>query len=339
MLLAGGDDMNKSLVTRIFIKLLLIFAVITVYFYFQHPIEYRCTNLRAAVPIGDMTLVIDDIRISDRDPEKLDRSGYEIPWIYIKIWEANLPANWTEKIFNILQFYTRTPRTKENADFCVLGTLIYPAEVRNYVNPDNTDGGNRDVYNKFDVNILPGYISTGCAIMSGDNYCSVHGDGTFNLDDFNGRLTIAITDKTTNKTSYIYFTPQWEKKRYFKLGVSWSQGIDPTEPVSKYIYHMKQNNIPEALEYVMPELRGEFKFPALDKSFQEAETRYTVEWKDYLMYHAGAYKITAEAVRFHDEKRIEFEAVSDKKLVFYVVKNDRDGEYYIVRVHQPYTPG
>ena len=334
----GGDEVNKSTVNRILIKLLLIFIVITIYFYFQHPIEYRCTNLKAVVPIGDMALVIDDIRISDRDQEKLNRSGYEIPWIYGKIWEANLPGNWTEKLFNIVEFYTRTSRTKEKADFCILGTLVYPAEVRNHINPDNIDSRNCNVFNKFGVNILQGYVSNGCTRTSGDNYCSLHCHGTFNLDNLNSKLTLFITDRITNKTSYIYFTPQWEKERNLKRSVSWSKRIDPAEPVSRYIFNMKRNNTQEALEYVMPGLRKKFEIPPLDNSFQEAEIRYTVEWKDSLTGYAGAYKITAEAGRFLNEERTDFEAVSDEKLVFYVVKNDRDGHYYITRVHQPYTP-
>jgi|CZCB01.1.fsa_nt_gi hypothetical protein len=70
----------------------------------------------------------------------------------------------------------------------------------------------------------------------------------------------------------------------------------------------------------------------------EAEIRYTVEWKDFWMGYADAYQITTEAVRFLNEERTDFEALSDEKLIFYVVKNDRDGQYYTTRVHQPYTP-
>ncbi|MGI6548541.1 MAG: hypothetical protein ACOX4Q_00690 [Syntrophomonadales bacterium] len=105
--------MVKSKVARVLIKLVLIFVAITIYFYFQHPVQYRCTNLKAVFPVGDMTLVLDDIRISDLDEDKLSGRyrGGEIPWIYRMILEANLPMDWTIKLTDIVAFYSRPPRT------------------------------------------------------------------------------------------------------------------------------------------------------------------------------------------------------------------------------------
>ncbi|NLV17002.1 MAG: hypothetical protein GXY50_07335 [Syntrophomonadaceae bacterium] len=325
--------MNKSTVTRILFKLLLIFLVVTIYFYFQKPIEYRCTNLKAVIPIDDMTLVIDDIRISDRDQEKLNSlASSGIPWIYEKILEAGLPWNWTVKLFNVVAFYTYTPRTMEKADINISGALLYPAEARNSIKSS-------DAWNNFKMSISPGNLSSnGARFNSSNNYCSVFCGGTFNLKDLNKKLTLSITDKINNKTIYIYISPQWKKTRPLNQGASGLEK-DLNSPVRSFVNHLANNNIQAAMENIMPVLRNDFEIPQLDINFRNDEIRYTSEYIAYLMGYSGAYKITAEAGRFLNEEQTDFEATSDERLIFYVAGNDRDGKFYITRVHQPYVSG
>lgn|GEM_PF-1215486 len=327
--------MTKSSVARVLIKLLLIFLVVTIYFYFQHPVQYRCTNLKTVFPIGDMTLVIDDIRISDLDEDKLSMwsiRGDKIPWLYLMIHKANLPIDWTVRLNNIVTFYTRLPRTDENANIEISGTLLYPADVRNPIGTDD-----HSILNQFDVHIIPGSVSgQGGNFTSGNNYCIVDCHGTFNLNDLNKELTLSITDEATNKVSYIYFTPRWEKERIWTLGKPWLE-IDPVRLVESFIEQLKRNNTGKALEYVMPGVKKNFEFPLLDSSFKDADLRYTIEWVEYVVYY-GAYKVTVEPGKFLNENRTDFEAATERKLEFYVARNNKDNKFYIVRVHEPYVP-
>jgi hypothetical protein len=317
----------KSKVARVLIKLVLIFVAITIYFYFQHPVQYRCTNLKAVFPVGDMTLVLDDIRISDLDEDKLSGRyrGGEIPWIYRMILEANLPMDWTIKLTDIVAFYSRPPRTGDMANVEFSGILVYPADVRNPVHNDSS------VLDLFHFSVSPGYFSgRGGNFTYGNNYCRWNRHGTFNLDDLGKKFVLSITDQTTNKVSYIYFTPRWTKERLIKWGESWLE-TDPTEPAERYITHLIHDNTDAAIDYIIPGLRDRFEHPHLASSFQDADIRYTVEWVDYLVYH-GAYRVTAEPVKFLNEDRTIFESISDTKLIFYVVKNDRDSKFYIGRL-------
>jgi hypothetical protein len=327
----------KSKVARVLIKLVLIFVAITIYFYFQHPVQYRCTNLKAVFPVGDMTLVLDDIRISDLDEDKLSGRyrGGEIPWIYRMIFEANLPMDWSIKLADIVAFYSRPPRTGGDvANIEISGTLLYPAGLRNPISTDN-----RDILDCTDVDINPGWLSGhGGTFRSGNNYCTLNYHGTFNHKDINKTLTLSITDEANNKTSYIYFTPHWVKERVLKWGRS-PMETEPVWPAESYIEWLQRGNTQKAKECLTAGLRKKFEIPPLDSSFKDGDIRYTVEWQAHLMGYIGAYRITAEAGKFLNESRTDFEAATDKKLVFYVVKNSDDNKLYIVRVHEPYTAG
>ncbi len=320
--------MKKSAVFRIIIKLVSILIAITIYFYFQHPVEYRCTNLKAVFPVGDMTLILDDIRISDLDEDKLSGRyrGGEIPWIYRIIFEANLPMDWSIKLADIVTFYSRPPRTGENANIEISGILVYPPEVRNPVHNDNFS-----VLNRFNLLINPGHFSgRGGNYAHGNNYCQWNRHGTFDLNDLEKRFTLSITDQITNKVSYIYFTPHWTKKRLIKWGGSRLE-TDPTAPAERYIRQLLLHDANTALDYIIPGLRDGFEHPHLDSSFYDADIRCTVEWVDYLVYH-GAYRVTAQPVKFLNEDRTSFEAISDAKLIFYVVENNMDNKLYIGRL-------
>lgn len=321
--------MSKSTGVRIFVKLLLILLTISIYFYFQHPIIYRSTNLRAVVDVADMKLVIEDISISNLDEDKMHAQIFkgEWPWIYRRIMETNLPVELQLNLVKIASFYTRRPLTNENANLKLTGTLIYPAGIRN--SPKN---GVHELMDRFDVSLNPGYCNgNGGQFMSGDNYCRWQSHGTFNLNDLDKELSLAITDKISNKVSYIYFTPRWEKERIMQ-GQEFNWAIGPAQPVQNYINQINYNKTQQALECIAPEARNDFQSPRLDNNFKDAGIRYTVDWEDFLLGYGGAYRITAEAGKYQNEDQTDFVPTTDNKLVFYTVRKS-NGKFYIVLAH------
>lgn len=321
--------MSKSTGIRILLKLLLILLTISIYFYFQHPVIYRSTNLRAVVAVADMKLVIEDVSISNLDEDKMHAQIFdgEWPWIYRRITDTKLPAELQLNLVKIASFYTRRPLTNENAKLKLTGTLIYPAGIRN-----SPQTGGHELMDRFDVSLNPGYCNgNGSQFMSGDNYCRWQSHGTFNLNNLDKELSLAITDKASNRVSYIYFTPCWEKERIIQgQGFNWA--IGPAQPVQNYINRINCNKTRQALTYIAPEARNNFQSPRLDSSFKDAAIRYTVDWEDFLLDYGGAYKITAEAGKYQNEDQTDFVPTTDKKLVFYTVKNP-DGKFYIVLAH------
>lgn len=317
--------MIKSAGVRISVKLLLILLAISLFFYFQHPVVYRSANLSAVIPVGDMTFVIEDISVSNLDEDKIHAISEKdkIPWIYRKIWEANLPVEVRTNLFKIASFYSRRPITNENANLKLTGTVIYPAEIRN---SEKTDG--HEFLDGIEVNVSPGHCSgKGINRMYGDNYCRWQSRGKFNLSDLDKEITLAITDQATNKVSYIYFTPRWEKERLLQTNDS-SLMTGPSEPVMGYIHALSQNDIQAALEYVAPEKREAFKSHLLDSEFKNADIRYTVDWNDCLDGYRGSYRVVAEAGKY-ENNQTDFVAASDNKLVFHTVRL-ADGKFYIV---------
>lgn len=318
--------MIKSTGVRIAVKLLLILLIINIYFYFQHPVLYRCTNLSAVVPIGDMKLVIDDIIISNLDEDKLSNLTLqgEFPWIYRKIMEKDLPMELTLDLFKIASFYTRKPLTNEYANIKLSGTLIYPAEIRNF---QITEG--KEIMDRFEIGISPGYFSgRSCTKDDGCNYCTWQSYGTCSLDDLNKEITLAITDQATNKVSYIYFTPRWKKERIMQGHIS-IRDADPAQPVQDYINRISHNNTQAALEYIVHEKRSDFESHRLNNEFKNADIRYTVDWDDCLAEYSGAYRVTAEPGKYQNENQSDFVAAKDNRLIFYTVK-ESDGKFYIV---------
>lgn len=69
---------------RILVKVLLIWLVISGYFYFQKPVIYRYTDINAAIPIGENQLIIEEITVHNFYKDKSFIGNEELPWQYVR---------------------------------------------------------------------------------------------------------------------------------------------------------------------------------------------------------------------------------------------------------------
>lgn len=316
--------MLKSRWLRILIKIILIFLLITVYFYFQHPVIYRYTDINAAIPIGDKQLIIDEINVHNLD-EGNSRWKGGIPWRYRVVSDMNLPIELQTNIFKIMSFYSRVPRTEDYGTLQVWGILISPENIE-------YDAWTGDY---FDISVKTGLIggfSSGRSCSSvWENFFIVREKSKFDIKAIDKKLVLVVTDIESEKKTCIRLKPQWQKERLFIKG-HWDRS--PVDPVRDFVYNI-YNDRPkeEVLDYVLPKLRNDFLFPEpkpelMDKEIQVATS---LEWRDIYEDYPGVYCVQAEVGEDADDNAKEFSP--QDILTFYVVK-DHDAKYKIIHVRR-----
>ena len=120
--------MFKSKWVRIPVKIILIGLVITLYFYFQHPMVYRCLDFGANIPIGDGQLLIHEIRVSNLDDQRYTwMDNEEMPWrvkVMQRMYELGLSLNWQNPVYKALVFYSWPPLADDFWTYKIYGTYI-----------------------------------------------------------------------------------------------------------------------------------------------------------------------------------------------------------------------
>jgi len=309
--------MFKSRWARILVKLLLIWLVITVYFYFQHPVIYRYTGFDAAIPIGEDQLIIDEITFNNFDRDRAWKITEDLPWHYQLLIKINPPAQWSAPIFRIISFYTKPPLTKDYGTLQINGTYIFS----NPISATETE----NLYDLLDVYVYPyvgggigseyhGIIKNAVAISSHNNYP---------LYNLNNSFIIIISDKETKKTIKLLIKPEWKKERLFS---SINYMKSPAEPVDKFLYNIYQNNPREAQKYVLRRNQPDLDInPALAGKSIHMES--TIKWIDIFEDFYGVYQVDAEVNESLENGSTDI--VPPDRFTFYVQKND-NGNYEII---------
>lgn len=288
--LDGGIFVLTSRWVRIPVKILLIWLVITLYFYFQHPVIYRFKDLNAVIPVGEMTLVIEEINLHNLDEQERNKwiwSRENVPWQYQILFRID--PKWQIPASKILSFYSRPPLTADYGTLQVSGTVIFPEEMRN-----GTDE-HISIHDVFSLNVYPGYTSgQSSTFRDGDNYCTICAHGKLDFDDMNRELILSIEDKQRDVTTRLLFTPSWTKERRLTLA---SHNQSPLTPVERFITKISIDQPQEALQYVVPVRREKFVIPDdLGKAYAANKTpiRYTLNWLNLVEGYQGVYQVKAE---------------------------------------------
>lgn len=309
--------MFKPRWARILVKLILIWLVITVYFYFQHPVIYRYIGIGAAIPIGEDQLVIEEITFHNLDQDKTWKIYEDLPWQYQLLVKINPPFQWYGHISSVFSFYSKLPLTKDYGTLQINGTYIYS-------NPINgTESENLSTF--LDMYVYPtvgggiasqyhGIINNAVAISSYNNYP---------LYNLNNSFIIIISDKETKKSIKLLIKPEWQKGRLFS---SINNMKSPADPVDKFLYNIYQNKPREAQKYV---LRG--NQPDLDinpvLAGKRIHMKSTIKWIDIFEDFYGVYQVDAEVNESLENGAKDI--IPPDRFTFYVQKND-NGNYEII---------
>lgn len=298
--------MFQSSWVRIFMKILLIWLLITVYFYFQHPVTYRFTNLNASFPIGEDQLIINEISVNNLDEEKIYLwMGNRITWQYRMIEKLHVPRQWYNLIFKVISFYSRPPLSSEYGSLKIYGTFISQESIR--------DNDLFDLHERMDVYIYPssggGMSSTPANYKNALVICA---HNKFPLKDLDKPFLLYVTDNELSQTTTLLITPQWQKKRLKRL----PDLKDPAEPVSEYIHQIYENEAQKASEK-SPNANAKAQPYLAGKNFQ-IESK--LKWIDIFEDYYGVYQVEDdiyEYIESSDQKK-----GPPDKITFYTHQNN-----------------
>lgn len=315
--------MFKSKWVRITAKIILIWLVITLYFYFQHPVVYRYLDLDANIPIGDAQLLLHEIQVSNLDEDKrydwIDDE--EMPWrinILQRMYDWGLPMSWQNPVYRVLMFYSWPPLADDLWTYKISGTFISPEDF------DTVES----VLDNYSVHIYPAMISGNSAQWEETlrNAAMISARGKINRQQLDNPLNISVVDKENDRTTKLVITPQWQKERLI-YGVSRiDQYKSPARPVEKFMDKIYAGQLQQARDHVLPELRNHFPLPEPSEQLmgQNIEIAGRLSWLDIYNDYLNVYRMDAEVGRPSENS---FTPV--QKLTFYLLL-DENGNYKII---------
>jgi len=309
----GRGVMIQSRWFRILIKILLIWLLITVYFYFQHPVTYRLTGLNASFPIGEDQLIINEISVTNLDQEKINYlliSNRKIPWQYFMIEKLHVPLRWYNPILKVISFYSRPPLSKEYGSLKIYGTFITQESIK--------DIDLFELNERMDVYIYPslgsGMTSTPANYKNAMVIC-MH--SKFPLKDLENPFLLNVTDKGLSQTTTLLITPQWQKQRLKRLPAL----KDPAEPVSEYISKIYESEA-QIFSEKSPNVKTQ---PYL--AGKNIQTEAKLKWIDIFEDYYGVYQVEDDIYEYAE--RSNQKIGSPDKITFYTHQNN-EGDFEVI---------
>lgn len=307
---------------RIPVKIVLILLVITLYFYFQHPVVYRYQYLNASIPIGDAQLLLHEIRVSNLDVDQhyawMDEE--EMPWYYTwvqKMHEMGLPSSWQISFLKVVSFYSWPPLAEDFWNYKLYGTFISPKDI-------DTE---KSVLDGFSLYIYPAINNNSGSQWEGTlrNAVMVFAGGKIDSQQIDDALIINVVDKEYDRTTRLIITPRWQKERLLNRA-EFNQFISPANPVRSFMYDIYSDHPQRALDNVLTELRSNFPLPAVSHQLkgQDIEIAGRVSWVDVYQDYLGVYRVEAEVGQASENN---FTPV--QKLTFHTII-DQDGNHKII---------
>lgn len=316
--------MLQSKWVRIPVKIILVWLVITVYFYFQHPVVYRYLDIDANIPIGDGQLLIHEIQVSnlDREQQYSWMRDDEMPWrikILYKLHERGLPLSWQNPINSVLMFYSWPPLADDRWTYSISGTFISPDDI-------DTEKSTLDGLSLY---IYPSFGGGGMGRQwesSTPNAAMINAKGKIASQKIDKPLIINVIDRENDRTTRLVLNPRWQKERLI-YGVSRINPYkNPAAPVKSFMYEVYNGKPQQALDHVLTERRTKISLPAPSEQLkgQDIEIVYRLSWTDVYEDYLNVYQVKAEV-----GKASENSFIPVQKLTFYTIM-DQDGSYKII---------
>lgn len=318
--------MFQSKWVRIPAKIILIWLVITVYFYFQHPVVYRCLDIDANIPIGDGQLLIHEIQVCNLDEEgytwRYTTDNEEMPWrikVLYKLYEWGFPLNRQNPVYSVLMFYSWPPLADDRWTYSISGTFISPDDID--TEKSTLDGLSLYIYPSFGGGGMGGQWEG-----STPNAAMINARGKIAFQQIDKPLMINVIDKENDRTTRLVITPRWQKERLI-YGVSRINHYkNPAAPVQSFINNIYDDEPQRALDHVLAERRTKISLPAPSEQLkgQDIEITCRLSWTDVYEDYLNVYRIDAEV-----SNPSENSLATVQKLTFYTII-EQEGNYKII---------
>ncbi len=310
----------KSNWVRIPLKILLVFLVVTLYFYFQQPVIYRSQNLNVNLPIGGGQLLLHEINVTNQG-ERDWSDDQKIPWqaqLYGKMAEKGLPMNWCTAAIKAASFYSLPPRAQDSYHLYIDGVYIDAEE--------GTFDERTSALERFSVYTYPGGSGNGTGSMRDffRNADMISAHGQIDKQQLNQPLIITVVDKETSRETKFILTLDWKKERLLERARHYQS---PADPVRNFLYQVYGENPGEAVKNILPQRRQNVPLPEPDPGLkgQNIQMEGLLTWVDVYEGYFNVYRVDADiGIQSEDDSFTPLD-----KLTFYTIR-DQSGDYKII---------
>ena len=312
----------KSGWVRIPLKILLVWLVITVYFYFQQPVIYRCQDFNVNLPIGGGQLLFHEINVSNYDEDRPLHlmEGDKLPWqmtLYQKMVDRGLPVSWYIPVYKVLSFYSWPPVDKDSYYLYMDGIFIDAQEAAFDERPSALE--------RFSVYTYPGGSGNGTGSMRAffRNADMISAHGRIDPRQMDQPLIVTIVDNDSSLATKFILTPDWKKERLLERARHYQS---PADPVRSFLYQVHAGQAGEAVKNILPQRRSNVPLPTLSSNLagKDIMMEGLLTWMDIYEGYYNVYRVDAEIGAFSEE-----EFVPEEDLTFYTIR-DQEGNFKII---------
>lgn len=297
--------MLKSRLLRILLALLLLWLILTAYFYYQRQVTIVEQSLNEKLNVGDCQLVVEEISFRNFDYRSTPA------WIYDYL--GHFPPALKIRLEGIVNFYHHPVEFSKGTGILELkGMAIYPRyqkDCSKWINLMN-------VY-------IPGYNSVARSIYENtSNYIrfNIH-VREFLRQDLDKELSVWVKDKISGESKNINIMPQWQQQKYNLLEKRPLKDLDnPGETARGFLELGEAGKREEALGMVVADRRQDFPWPFTgDWNWQDnSQIHYFVQQHDNYEGFKDVYSLKIEKMSNKDGSL----SVDCEQTIFLLLDND-----------------
>lgn len=302
------------------ILILILWFLITVFFYFEHHRVEKEIYLNQEVKIGNLVVKLHELNLINY---KSDYNFTESPWYYRFL--GKLPQSLIWPAFKIFSFYSFSPLEFNNEEGTIYlrGYIVSPTEKLTY----------DSIYEKFDV-----YVAGPYEVGYGGGTRSSHSDNEnivyFEKEGENvpldvKELYIIVRDKLKKTETKFKISPQWVDKSYSFFNQKPLYPSEPKDSMRSFANLIKQGNKSEATEYIHPDRTKIFPWVNLQHSHWEKSIK---SYTKFIGSYQGYENVFAYHMVFGETKYNEFIGLYEQDL--YLIDN---GQKWIIIDVSPLT--
>ncbi len=313
---------TKRKIIRLLLFLLMLWLIISLYFYRQHLLTVKSIPLNENIQVGDTKIYLRELSLVDFERKQFDYG--HLPW-YAEFGNRlpqflRLPYH--SAVFSIVTFYS-SPYTFDDTygKAALSGYYLSPAlSLDARVLPETVDIWLAGTY---EVGYLGGTL-TNHSENSNLHFFQIRGN---NVPLDVKELYIMINDKVNNKNYKIPIKLDWETKTYTFFNpcpVFWQES-DPVVKVQEFITLNEKDKTPKLAQLILSDRLKAFPWQHTKHEY------WQLPYKDRVSYQAtyqGQHDVITVTLTFGEDKENSFKGVAEQ--TFYLI--DHQGSWKIIDV-------
>ncbi len=312
--------MFKSRKNRVLISLILVWLLISVYFYFQHTVTVKNDLIFEKMDFADETIILTELQL-DKYQRKTRDVSEDIPWYY----QSKIPPQILYRILETAFFYS-SPYTKygDRGFLTVKGLRIASTDNRE---PDKIMD---DFSERYDIRITDSSDKrfsmdsrNGAYIPDNSDILYFYYDEIPVADDIE-TVKVTVTDTQTGLSKSISIHPEWDEEviNYFERNRVSYGSFDKSKPneIARYfVINIVEGNTELLKNCLHPNCKDTFDWSALDHELWDSP------YDKYVLYE-GSYQDYQDVFSYNmyfEDSHEEDAQIIGKQKIYLVFDQDK----------------